>query len=154
LEEKVISQLSGPPPGSHGLADEDELFELSFSATAFIENLNRETSDTSPKQTLTVTTNISWNTLFGLMGPAMIHEADQQSLRARFLSSIMSNRRNDVLKQFRDWLTPEIDSEEIAGWQEGRRKPRLKLRLESVAPSLTDFETVVLQLQALARTFQ
>jgi hypothetical protein len=75
LAERIISELAGPPPGSIGLADGEDPLEVSFTASAIIENLDKSVSSTAPKQTYPVTTKISWNTVFAFIGPSIINES-------------------------------------------------------------------------------
>lgn len=147
LETEIARQAASPPVGTAGLADNDERFELSFPVRAKIENLAAD-SGIAPYQTYEVDVAIAWNDILAELGASMINEATQGVLLQRFRSAIKVLAGTDMEDQVRSWLTRQLKPEQIEG-SVGKKKARLDFEIESWRPSESDFEIVLVQLDAL-----
>jgi hypothetical protein len=153
LEAQLGTQASGPPPGAAGLADFDERMDLDVLATVRITNLVYEIGGLSERQSVSVRTSISWNEVLAELGPMMVNEARQDALHKRFVAAVTRLSREDIIHAADEWLSPQIPAKRRTGSKVGAKAP-LRLKVVEVKPEMNDFETALLQLEALGLTAQ
>lgn len=83
LEGVAAAQSSAPPPGTDGLAQGNDRFEmsLSFVARPLSASSYSDKSDVKYKATI----NPTWNSIFAAVAPSMIFEASESALRSGFI---------------------------------------------------------------------
>lgn len=147
LETKINRHADSPPPGTAGLADNDEEFEFSFVVSVRIGSLAAD-SGISQYQKYEVDIAISWNDLFAELGTSMLNEATQRHLLGRFRAAVATLHEDDMKEQVRTWLTRQLKPGQIEG-SVGKKKGYLDIELLSGEPSVSDFEIALVQLDAL-----
>ena len=125
LEQEIEESKTSAPSGSEKLAKGEETFEIDCTFNS--------TSSDGEEWTWTYPVDISWNELFSIISPLMLHEANTLQLKNRLRTAIskmaISNAKDD--KDFK-----------------GHRRPR------NYSIDQSAFETVVIQLSALGLIVQ
>lgn len=82
LKEQSAKADKGPPPGSENLAQGNELVDFSF---AYHVSVRRKSEQHWQSATArgSLDVDVTWNQLFSCVGPEMLNEADEASLRRR-----------------------------------------------------------------------
>lgn len=148
LEGLISAQGEHPPEGSQGLADNDERVDLTARTQIEIRNLNSQTSNISARQTFAADCSISWNEALFELGPMLLNEASEGALEKRFTTAVATLQVDQLVDEAREWLS-DVPANEIEGWSAGKKRPELDIRVISAVVDTSDFETVLLQLQAL-----
>jgi len=81
LEQIAATRDSGPPPGTDGLAQGNDRFELRLAFTA---RPHESIYPHSDEVRYTGSINPTWNAIFASVAPVMINEASDRALRASF----------------------------------------------------------------------
>ena len=147
LETQLTRQAAAPPEGIANLADYDEAFDLSFRVRARISNLT-EAARVASYQTYEVDVSVTWNDLLAELGTSMINEATQAALLQRFQVAVKSLCQDEMIEQVRKWLTRQLKPGDIVG-SVGNKKGRVDVTIDYGSPSESDFEVVLVQLDAL-----
>jgi hypothetical protein len=101
LEQVSAARDAGPPPGTEGLAQGNERFELNLTFTA---RLRGSTYPHNKDARYRGSVNPTWNQIFGAIAPTMTNEATDHVLRSSlktFLSQEAAKVYQEV-KQFKD----------------------------------------------------
>ncbi|MEP7762561.1 DUF4062 domain-containing protein [Sanguibacter sp. 25GB23B1] len=147
LEAQLARQAVAPPAGVAGLADHDETFDLAFRVQARISNLTAQ-ANVASYQTYEVDVSITWNDLLAELGTSMLNEAPQAALLKRFRAAVNTLCHDEMVEQVRKWLTRQLKPAEIEG-SVGKKKGIIGVQIDSATPSESDFEVVLVQLDAL-----
>ncbi|MGW4521879.1 DUF4062 domain-containing protein [Amycolatopsis sp. NPDC004378] len=147
LESEIKHDAFQPPVGAAGLADEDEYIELTLPARMRIRNLAGN-SGLSDYQKIVGSGSMTWNEILFGLGPLMLDEAMQSQLQVRFNQEVSRLNKEDVLEQAIMWAEEKIPKSKLRK-VEGVTSIFPDVEIDEVKASPSDFETALLQLQAL-----
>ena len=147
LEKRLHDTTEEPPDKARGLADQDEQLTLDAIAQVRIQNVNYA-SGLRADQSLPVEASISWNEILSALGPAMIDEASQPDLYKRFEEVVGRTNIAEAEETAKKWLQDNIEPSDLRGYVEGEEEPPVRFTVKVVS-SQSDFETALLQLEAL-----
>ena len=147
LEARLELEATQPPPGVEGLASGDESLQLSCQIKMVISNLASGVK-WSDKQEVPYLGKITWNELLYALGPLMLDEAQQRELRTRFLAEVVRVNTDEARAEADRWIRRAFKAVEFRDHVPGRRRPDPEFEV-TLVPSTDDFETALMQLQAL-----
>lgn len=149
LEKERVLEAHQPPEGAVGLADGDEKLEVSTAVQATIRNLTYE-SDTAQTQHRTFKGELSWNEILFSLGPLLLDEASQEALWRRFGTLISGSFKDYARTSMQSWLDAQIPKSHLLGYDDDTEESKLKVHFQNtISANREDFETAVLQLEAL-----